>query len=414
MKNWNPALNFVMKIKRDYLNTFGQIKEYNLKNWIEELDRNEYNNFASCVTLNHRPDKPWVLIKYSMINVDRNMWTNQDSIYRECRSVVINLEDEDLVLVPFRKFFNLNEVVETQFDVVKNKIMTAKSVEITDKLDGSMQSARYYKDTIVMSGSSAIDPVNSWRLEDGYAMLTSNHIQMLKDNPDLTFIFEFISLKDSHVVKYTPQDEGLYLIGVRSVVNGMQLSYKHVQELAQHYDVPMTKLETGSLDELLEKAKQYTSDQKEGWVLNIDGLMIKLKCDDYVNIHRVLSKVSSINLIIQSIADGTYDDLVSKVPALYRDRVQVAANAIYNYIRTAEEEINIWYKKAPKSVKKERKNFMIWVDQTVPKHLKGYIRSKYLGQEYNVIKAGNPKAPKYKKANEMGLDINYSAIFGEE
>jgi hypothetical protein len=213
MYEYNAAFNLVMKIKRTYLNRFGEIKTYNLEQWIEELNIEEYNRFAESVSFNFREDKPWVLIKYSMITVDRSMWENKDSVYRECRSVVINLKDEELVLVPFRKFFNLNEVAENEMNVIQKEIEKAKSVEFSNKLDGSMQQARYYQGEFVMSGSSALEVEKSFRLEEGYQFLTQKHKNLLTYYPELTFIFEYISMRDQHVVRYTEDDQGLYLIG---------------------------------------------------------------------------------------------------------------------------------------------------------------------------------------------------------
>ncbi len=92
-----------------------------------------------------------------MDEMHESMWTNPGSIYRECRSVVIDVVNEQLVLAPFRKFFNLNEVDENRLENILNKIKSAKSIEITDKLDGSMQNARYYNGDIVISGSRALD-----------------------------------------------------------------------------------------------------------------------------------------------------------------------------------------------------------------------------------------------------------------
>ena len=76
-----------------------------------------------------------------------------------------------------------------------------------------------------------------------------------------------------------------------------------------------------TFEEILEDVKTIKSDEQEGFVVNIDGHMIKVKGDDYVQIHRVLSKISSINLIIESVAENKIDDLISKVPAAYRERV---------------------------------------------------------------------------------------------
>ena len=135
---------------------------------------------------------------------------NSDSKYREARSLVIDLNTEEIVLCPFQKFFNINEIEETQLSTVLSHISSASLVEITDKLDGSMQSYRWYKDHLVYSGSTALDINKSFQLQEGLSYFKDNYIQLCKDNEDYTFdAKKFIELSkpsgkknsDNHTIK---------------------------------------------------------------------------------------------------------------------------------------------------------------------------------------------------------------------
>lgn len=402
MFEWNKPFQMVMKIKRDYQNTYG-LDTLDFKTWLERLNKQEYNNVFECLQTNQNNE--FLLIRYGIADMQESMWTEEDSIYRECRSVVIDLDKEQLVLTPFRKFFNLNEVPENNIDLIIEEINNSKNVEFTNKLDGSMQSVRYYNDEFFMAGSMALDSEISWRLKDGYIMLTNSHKKMIKENPQYTFTFEYISLKDAHVVLYEKEQEGLYLLCMRDVYTGEELDYKEVKEYADKYKIPMTAIENTSLDKVLEDMKKYKSNEKEGWVLNIDKHRIKIKCDDYVHLHRLLDRVSSINVIIQNIADDKYDDMISKIPDAYKNRVQQIANKIFTYRRNVEEQINEYFNKAPKSSIKE---FMIWVDNHCPEEISGYIKSKYLNKKINVLKKG---VNGYKKLKDLGINDSYSALF---
>lgn len=408
MYNWNPVYNLVMEIKNEYAKQFGQINIYNLEHWINELNENKYNEIFECLQFNQWNE--FVLIRYGLAEMQEGMWLDPNSIYRECRSIVIDLKRDELVTVPFRKFFNLNEVAENSVDNIKNKISKSKTIEVSDKLDGSMHCARWYNNDIFYTGSMALDENESWRLVEGKEMLNDDYIKMIKENPNLTFIFEYISLKDAHVVLYNKHDEGLYLIGIRDVNNGKEFSYSELIGLASKYNIKSVNLENKTIDELLEEMKYYKSHEKEGWVINIDGHKVKLKCDDYVYVHRILDKVSSINIVIQSIAEDKYDDLISKIPDKYRERINCIAREIFNYVKETEKEIIKSYNTAPKD---DRKTFMIWVDENVPKNIRGYVRSKFLNSEYSLLKK---KGNGYKKLNELGINIDYSALFinGEE
>lgn len=430
MFEWNPVFNFAMNIKHNYLKKFGKV-EYRKY----EIEENDTTKTVSCLeywikTLNDETAKE--KIKYLEINQEgdlilvrygkfssagdgqyeitvEDLWNADNGFFLECRSVVINLKTEEIVIAPFKKFRNLNECPENDIKVVTEEIKNAKTVEITNKLDGSMQCVRWYNGEIFMSGSQAINPDMSWRLADGILRLTDNNKCMAKENPSLTFIYEYISLPDAHVVKYTKEQEGLYLIGIRDVNTGRQYSYKEVAEYAAKYHVPMTEIFDKTFDEVLEEVKTIKSDEMEGFVISIDGHMIKVKGDDYTQIHRVLSKISSINLIIQSVAEDKVDDLYSKVPAAYKPRVRIVEKIVRGYISDMESETSKWYSKAPKS---DRKTFMIWVHENVPPKFKSYVRNKYFGIENNYIKYGSDKCPGYRKLNEMGV-TDYKKIFEE-
>lgn len=404
--NWNPVFNLVIKIKNDYIESFGKLDIVDFERWLTRLNKEEYNKVFDHLKV--KQFNNFIIIRYGMDEMHESMWTDTGSVFRECRSVVIDILNEQLVLVPFRKFFNLNEVEENKFDKIEAEIKNAKSVEITDKLDGSMQSARYYNGDIFLSGSMALDRNSSWRLSDGYNKLTKSHRKMIAENIEYTFIFEYISIKDAHVVAYSLEQEGMYLIGMRNVYTGKQLSYKEVEGYAIKYDVPMTKIEHRSFDDIVYDSKRFKSTEKEGWVLNIDGHMIKLKCDDYVQLHRVLNKFSSVNTVIKSIADGTYDDLLSKVPENYTGRIRKISNLIYEYMKNINEAIDHYYIKAPKEDKKE---YMVWVTDNCPREIQGYLRQKYLRKEYHALKTCFANSIKYKKISEMGLEDKYLALF---
>lgn len=437
LKSWNPVLNKVIEIKNEFKKRFGYISYYYkdgytsesqtcVGRWIEHLNGiepfnqyKEYEDMFSCLEMNQCDT--FVLIRYARYSNVYNgeievsgedFWDRYDGFYRECRSVVIDVKNECLVLTPFKKFFNINELEETSYDNVKNRIDKATYIEFTDKLDGSMQSARWYDNKIVMSGSQAINPSNSWRLKDGYRMINSllGYKDMLKHFPTCTFIFEYISLKDAHVVKYKKEQEGLYLIGIRDVNTGVELPYRTVIYIANEYHIPTTQLFDKKLDEIMSELDDKKSDEAEGFVVNIDGFKVKIKYNDYAYIHKALSKLSSINLVIRSIADDKYDDLLSKLPIAYHENVKKVSNIVFNYIKETRNKIREYYNAAPKNSKKD---FMLYVDRNVPKQYKGYCRDMYYGKDFNVIKSyGKTQCPHYKKLKDMGVE-NYNELFWE-
>ena len=210
---WNPVYNYIMKVKDKAIQKRIDVcnPDISFKDIVKEVGTETEIKMAEILQFNRYKD--FILIRYGSytdilsgeteITMD-NMWDMYDGFYRECRSLVIDIRNEIIVLSPFKKFRNLNEGQENTIENVNRMISACKSFEVSNKLDGSMQSASFYNGEIVMAGSQAININESWRLQDGYKMLMENedYISMIKSYPSLTFIFEYISLKDAHVVKY--------------------------------------------------------------------------------------------------------------------------------------------------------------------------------------------------------------------
>lgn len=409
----NLPLELVKEVKRTYYEYFKDYGDYCFDTWVESLKKLcpklAFLKVLEPLQINQVDDL--ILIRFGLAEMQDQggeMWSNENSIYRECRSVVIDIRTEEIVIAPFRKFFNLNEVEENSTENIIREIEQAKSVEFTNKLDGSMQCASMYKGDIILTGSMAISPKTSWRLEEGYKMLTDNHKEMIRSYPQLTFIFEFISLKDPHVVLYDKKQEGLYLIGIRDKVYGEQLSYSTLRNFADAYHIPMTEIEDVTLEKALELSKTLESCFKEGWVLNIDGHMVKVKCDDYVKIHRVLNDITSVNVVIEAIAEDKYDDVYAKVPSGYKPKVEKISKKIFNYVATMNSEINTYYNQM-KHIEDE-KEAMKYITFNVPKQYQEYVRNLYRGYGFNVLKTRT----RYKKLNELGIVDNISNLFEEE
>lgn len=400
--SWNPVYNKVMEVKDLYMSVFKKPID-NFKESLEEIHLNEsdisFNKREGLAVhfqdLEFTQKDHLLLVRYGVAGFQRGDWTQNNGFLLESRSVVIDLLNEELVLTPFSKFFNINEREETSEEIIKEKIKSAKTFEITNKLDGSMQSARYYKGDYIMSGSRALDPNQSYRLQNGYNYLTDGHKQMLKDNPGLTFIFENISPDDKHVVEYQEEDFGLHLIGARNVHNGNHLTHMQFSLIAKRYGVKCVELISSSLEELMALMSTSNGLELEGWVLNIDGQFVKLKTDSYVMLHSAVEDSLSPNMIIRSIYNNTYDDFISKVPPAYRPSVENVASSVFNYIDLVKSSISFWL---PKAAHLDKKEFMLWNKQNVPRHIQPFLTKAYLKQDLRIL---NKRGEGLKKMNEI-------------
>lgn len=404
---WNPVFDRYLKVKTRFKDKFRKRKslwDYDhekdtcLTYWLREIGDQNLSDIFETVAMNEhdgflllRYKQPYEIGSFAKDRGIEDLWNYENGFLKECRSLVIDTVNDDLALTPFPKFLNLNEMPETSEERVSELIRNADTVEFSDKLDGSMQSARWYRGSLLMSGSKALDPNKSFQLRDGMDFLKSHdgYLDMLSNNRAWTFVFEWISPNDAHVVRYSPDQTGLYLVGCRNSHTGDEIGYSEMIELGRSYGVPTTEVFDTSLGEVLGSLDSKTSDEAEGFVISIDGYRVKVKYDDYVSMHRILSEVSSPKVIIQNIADGRWDDFISKVPESHRDRVMSIADRVFDYQMDRSNRIHEYLDTVNEMGFSTMKDAMIWITDNVPRELQGMVRSLYHGNEVNVLKPGS-------------------------
>ena len=402
--SWNPVLNLFIEVKNEFIKECGKDALWHygredsftncLSYWVWTLGshghskRHVYSKMIEPLLLNE--SMGMLLVKYKDLDTD---WDAFDGFYRECRSVVIDVLNDCLVLTPFHKFFNINEREDTQLHIVQEKIESAARVEITDKIDGSMCSARWYGRDLIMSGSQALDINKSYRLDNYYHWMhqNPNAMLMVKDNPEYTFIFEGVFPDDVHVVQYDEQMFGLHLLGMRRVADGEELSYYEVVNIAKYYDVPHVKIFDMTFEEAYQDIKNNgrLANEGEGYVIDIDGQKYKVKYDSYVQIHRAIAKMVSPNAIIAAIREKYWDDFYAKIPLAYQPQAKEIANNVYEYVETFDNYVIKWWDEVNDFIdySNDRKTFMVAVDKIVPKRYRGAVRAKYLMRDIDYLQS---------------------------
>lgn len=388
--------------------------------------------------------KNYVLFKYKGYIELNEMGYDQstffdlyDGLYLECRSVVFNINTKPvtIVLAAARKFKNYGED-DKQWSAsnIKDLYLNARKVEITNKMDGSYQQfccVDAEKRIFIGSGSQALDTTESWRLKKGFEYLiadgdTRQYCEMMEEFPNWTFQFEMICPENAIVVHYKSSQQGLYLFNARNNLTGEEMSMQLLSELSVTYGVPMVDwYQNETLWSILSQTKNYTSDEKEGWVLKIypstineetgefnEPIRVKIKTDDYVLMHKVLSKLISPNAIIKAIATDRIDDLMVKVPTGQKDVASGYLKDVLEYLRLVEKTVGKYYKYLTNNIntdasiqdeKEKRKTFMLNVKAWVPVDLQSYVINKYLGREKNYLMRLNSSSqtPRYFTIKEI-------------
>lgn len=391
-------IEFVQELKNKFYNKYSADEQciYNkhsydscVEYWANKLNDKYYIEFFKNVATTQLDldDGVFVLFRY-----EQGCDFDFDPLIRQCRSIVIDVMNEKIVLYPFDKFFNINEREETSFENIEKILSTAIDLEVTDKLDGSMQCARWYNNRLVMSGSQSLSRKNSWRLNKGYSFVENdnNILNLLKAFPDVTFIFEFIDKEDAHVVIYDENKSGMYLIGAKDVNTGRHWSYKQLLTTAKLYNVKHTNIEhVYNLQDLMDNRSKYKASEKEGYVLrilkedNID-FFVKIKCEDYLNVHRILNSIRSDKMVIQAVVNNTQDDLLSITPIEYKEEVNDKLRIIFNYIKElkklTEEAVALC-----KSHSDDEKERQIWITNNINSLYASCVRKALRNQPYSFI-----------------------------
>lgn len=388
-KNFNSLLEFAKDLYEGKYNDKNPLYYHNLSliKYLKIFEPLTITTYGSLVLFKYSK-----YIELNELGYSEEDFFNLDGgLYRECRSVVFDIQGDhgvDIVLAPQPKFFNVNENEEWSDKHIRQLINNSEKIEITNKLDGSNQNYRWYKGRVVGSGSQALNTEESWRLTDGYRLLGENYINMLKDYPEWTFMFEYISPKNCIVVNYTQEQEGLYLFGMRNVWTGKQLLYEEVLEIGNKYGVKCTEVYNTTYDNILNSVDNYTCNEKEGWVIGIKEkngniFKAKLKVTDYVIMHKAISKMVSPNAIIQSIAEDKWDDFYAKLPLGFKDIAHDIAIKVFHYLFIIDNKTQQYYNNY--KYLENKKDFMIACEKDVPRDVKKYVRNLYLGQENNYI-----------------------------
>jgi len=332
-------------------------------------------------------------------SVTKEDWNRFDRALRDCRGLVLDLKnsnlpgpltDANIVLRPYSKFFNMDQLPETAEAEILKRLSAAKYVEFAEKMDGSLVCAGFYHGGIVLATSGRLDIATSPQLRHAARVMGANpqYEKMIKKYPSYTFMFESIAIDDLHIVDYVKKGvaPGLYLHGARNVADGDIVRYSKIEEIAEYYGIPHVEVLRGAtLTSVLEHNKKSSAREEEGFVANIDGYLLKLKGDDYLQCAVKLQSLT-MNAVIRYIAEGTYDsmtdDFADKPAGIYAKQMADDVRSFMSEMQGAIDDILARYGHIGKT------EFFNVVDREIPKPLLRCVKLAYAGKPYDLLKKG--------------------------
>lgn len=421
---------FIELVKKALPDYYYYFNNYTIEKLIEVGKRTEYKEVFRQVEnisrfLNFIYDKDFVLIHYKpyyaldrerkclslrddSFSQEENIWNLWGGLLKYARGMVFHRYSGAVVINSYSKFFNLNELEECSEKNIWSKIDRADLVEFSTKFDGSTINGRWFNGKLVLSSSNMLDKHKCVQLNEAYRLVEKKDKKielMLKENHNLTFIFELISPKDSHIVNYGGAND-LILIGVKSTKSDYTFSYGRVAEIAEKYGVSHTYVHSTTFKEVLENRGEKKADEAEGFVANIDGYRVKIKYEDYLRVQGIANRLTP-NSVIRAIADNCVEELklncTSKI-----DYIDYIMGKVEDYIYLKDKEIKKAYMRTMKlsaraeGGSEDRGNFMKAMAVAAPREICSYVIMLYNNDysEERLIKSKSGRYIKYKDIME--------------
>ena len=259
---------------------------------------NDYIDRGLVVKQSH-PTLPLDIYNYSRTCQYSKAW---DSITLACRGLVLD-RDGKVIAKPFSKFFNMEEL--------DPKKIPNESFEVFEKMDGSLGICFYYKGGWHMATRGSFVSEQAIR---GREMLNEyNYREGMY--PGYTYLFEIIYKTNRVVIDYGDY-EGLVVLGAYDIETCKEVSIDEMKEVA--FDV--VKKYDGISD--YSKLKSIISNDAEGFVVRFKGGMrMKIKGEEYVRLHSVMTGISTITIWETLSSGGSFEDLLNMVPDEVADTI---------------------------------------------------------------------------------------------
>lgn len=282
-----------------------------LKNMIEE----------GYIKINKHPVEDLFIYNYSETAQFEKVW---NEVTLQCRGLIMDASGR-VVARPFPKFFNLGEM--------ENQAIPNISFEIYEKMDGSLGVSYSIDEEIFIASRGSF---NSEQSTKANALLNTKYIEAKAQmNPAITYLFEIIYPENRIVVDYGSKEE-LVLLGMIETNTGIELPLVEI-------GFPIVKKYDGWSD--IHTLKALAFDNKEGFVVKFsNNYRLKIKFEEYVRIHRLITQISSISIWENLMCKQPLDELIERVP-----------DEFYQWVKTTKKRLETEFTAIEDIAKKEFK-----------------------------------------------------------
>ena len=254
------------------------------------------------------PSLPLTILNYTERCQHDRVW---NPTTRACRGTIIRIEDGALwetatvIARPFPKFFNLNEPGAPEL----TDALLSEPAVVTDKLDGSLGILYPTPDgpAIATRGSFTSD-----QALHATAILRERYASF-QPAPDLTYLFEIVFPNNRIVVDYGDTDD-IFLLDILETATGERA---WDSEWMAHSGPWVDEQAHQSLADALSAPPRPNA---EGYVVYFPARneRLKLKQDDYVALHRIVTGLTERRVWEELGAGRTVEEICEPLPEEFR------------------------------------------------------------------------------------------------
>jgi hypothetical protein len=292
-----------------------------------KIDLKRLNQYIEegWIEFQNHPSLPLRIYNYSRNCQFEEYW---DDLTLMCRGLVLDYEG-NIIARPFKKFFNLSE----------NKHTPTKNYNVYKKLDGSLGILFNYQGEWIMATRGSFTSEQSMK---GFEMLQKYEYDKL--NPEYTYLFEIIYHRNRIVVQYDFED--IVLLGLIETKTNKEVNLYdgdedlRIRNLINNIGFKIIERYVGIFDFTILSSilSSMSKHNEEGFVVRFDnGDRCKIKFDEYVRLHRLLTNFSNVD-IWESLKNGdNIEDILKDVPDEFDNWVKSTIRDLkYNYFQISE------------------------------------------------------------------------------
>lgn len=263
-----------------------------------EFDLNILTEYIEkgLVVKNDHPTLPLSIYNYTRKAQYEKLW---DNITKSCRGLILD-NNGNVIAKTFDKFFNLEEHSPEE--------IPNEDFEVYEKLDGSLGILFWYQGKWILASKGSFTSTQSVK---GKQILNEKYnVEPIPKG--YTTLVEIIYPENRIVCNYG-EDEVLVVLSMINSSNGKELDYDSLLKINEETGLPVVKKYDGLKD--YKTLKSTISKDREGYVIKFrSGLRVKIKGEDYVYLHRLLTEFSTIDIWEYLKDKKNLNFLLEKVP----------------------------------------------------------------------------------------------------